>query len=111
MARNKSKAPIYNVSGGMRIVDIERFCGRIEKGDECWRFKSKSTDKYIRFGKHLAHRISYELFVGIIPKNLTIDHLCMNRHCINPEHLEPVSLEENNRRWQENAQALKRGVL
>ena len=43
----------------------------------------------------MAHRISYEVFVGPIPEGLTIDHLCRVRNCINPSHLEPVSLGEN----------------
>lgn len=46
----------------------------------------------------LAHRASYEAFVGPIPSGLTIDHLCRVRMCINPEHLEPVTRAENTRR-------------
>jgi HNH endonuclease len=38
-----------------------------------------------------AHRVSYEQFVGPIPSGLEIDHLCRNRSCTNPEHLEAVS--------------------
>lgn len=45
-----------------------------------------------------AHRLSWTLFHGPIPDNLTIDHLCRIRHCINPEHLEPVTGAENIRR-------------
>jgi hypothetical protein len=42
-----------------------------------------------------AHRFAYETFVGPIPEGLTIDHLCRNRWCVNPEHLEPVTNGEN----------------
>lgn len=45
-----------------------------------------------------AHRVSYETFVGPIPADLTIDHLCRVRMCINPAHLEPVTRDENTRR-------------
>lgn len=47
-------------------------------------------------GRHAyAHRASYETFVGPIPEGLTIDHLCRQRCCINPEHLEPVTTRVN----------------
>lgn len=45
-----------------------------------------------------AHRASYEEFVGPIPDGLELDHLCRNRLCINPSHLEPVTRSENIRR-------------
>lgn len=50
---------------------------------------------YGRVGYKLAHRIAYEQAVGDIPKGLYIDHLCRNRGCVNPNHLEPVTLVEN----------------
>jgi len=54
-----------------------------------------------------AHRVSYETFVGEIPDGLTIDHLCRNRKCINPNHLEAVTIKENvsrgNPLWKQEA--------
>lgn len=45
-----------------------------------------------------VHRVTYEMAHGPIPEGLTIDHLCRNRACCLPEHLEPVTQAENNRR-------------
>ena len=47
-------------------------------------------------GKYLmAHLTSYEHHIGPIPDGLVLDHLCRNRACINPDHLEPVTIKEN----------------
>lgn len=43
----------------------------------------------------MAHRVAYELCIGPIPTGLTIDHLCRNTRCVNPKHLEAVTLREN----------------
>ena len=57
-----------------------------------------STSAGKRNKSMLAHRRSYEALVGPIPEGLEIDHLCFNTSCINPEHLEPVTSAENQRR-------------
>jgi hypothetical protein len=45
-----------------------------------------------------AHRASYEMHIGPVPAGLEIDHLCRNRPCVNPAHMEPVTRGENTRR-------------
>lgn len=58
-------------------------------------------------GRSLSgHRISYEALVGPIPEGLELDHLCRNRNCYNPAHLEPVTHRENSIRGR-NAQREK----
>ena len=67
---------------------------------KCWLWRaSRDRSGYGRFkaatGVVGAHRVAYELLVGPIPDGLTLDHLCRVRHCVNPEHLEPVTHREN----------------
>lgn len=52
-----------------------------------------------------AHRVAYELFVGPIPEDLHVDHLCSNRTCVNPDHLDAVAQAENNRRTAQRGRA------
>jgi len=66
----------------------------------CWLWTaSKDRKGYGKFkmaGRvHRAHRVSYEMHVGPIPDGLELDHLCRNRMCVNPDHLEPVTTQEN----------------
>lgn len=49
-------------------------------------------------GTHLTHRASYELLIGKIANGLTIDHLCLNKLCVNTDHMELVTRGENSRR-------------
>lgn len=72
------------------------------RGDGCWEWLSNKTKakggygRISRGGKMvLAHRFMYERAKGPIPDGLTLDHLCRNRLCVNPGHLEPVTLREN----------------
>jgi hypothetical protein len=64
----------------------------------------------IGIGKKIlsAHRVAYEEFVGPIPTGMVLDHLCRNRACINPAHLEPVTQRENNLRGENDRVVLHR---
>ncbi len=53
---------------------------------------------YLDGKQAMAHRVAHELFIGPIPKGLEIDHLCFNKSCVNPHHIEAVTRSENNRR-------------
>ena len=75
---------------------------KIKFGDGCWEWVGAKQKGYGAItagggaGKILrAHRVSYEMFVGPIPEGLDLDHLCRNRGCVKPTHLEPVTRREN----------------
>lgn len=81
----------------------ERFWEKVKKTDGCWIWTAsiygKGYGKYTVRGKHYAaHRYAYELIKGKIPDGMQLDHLCRNKLCVNPDHLEPVTNAENQRR-------------
>lgn len=75
----------------------------VDLATHCWNStKVPDGNGYVTLGfpdgKRMAHRVSYEAFVGPVPDGLVIDHLCRNRRCLNPDHMEPVTQGENARR-------------
>ena len=83
----------------------ERFWSKVDVGHPlgCWQWTgAKDTSGYghvTRSRKRKrSHRVAYEYLLGPIPAGLQIDHLCKNKVCVNPDHLEPVTHQENLRR-------------
>lgn len=91
--------------GRKRRPASERLVGKYRvDADGCWRWTGAiSTNGYGRIQVDgecgYAHRVSYEAHVGPIPPDMTIDHLCFEKTCIRPDHLQPVSNTENIRRY------------
>lgn len=78
----------------------DRFWSKVDKSGECWVWTAGQSHGYgcfaVKKGKTVyAHRLAYELLVGPIPNGLQIDHLCRNRRCVRPDHLEPVTRKTN----------------
>src|SRR5882757_480341 len=76
----------------------------VKQEDGCWIWQGPPSNAgYGSYNVHndrtyIAHRYVYELHKGPVPDGLDLDHLCMVKMCVNPDHLEPVTRKENHRR-------------
>lgn len=84
------------------IAKILDGCERYETTGSCWtRLHGVRSDGYggisYKSKPELVHRIIYEALVGPIPEGLMLHHVCRNRACCNPQHLDPMTLSEHTR--------------
>lgn len=81
----------------------ERFWTKVDKSADCWLWTAAVGDDgyglfWLAGRMRRAHRVSFEWAMEPIPDGLILDHLCRNRACVNPAHLEPVTYLINNMR-------------
>lgn len=88
----------------MAVPAVERLLAKVSIPDHrpptCWEWQGAvDPNGYGRFhldGRMLgAHRVAYLLIAGAIPEGHDLDHLCRNRRCVRPSHLEPVTRQVN----------------
>jgi hypothetical protein len=105
-AHNENNRRVQRLAHPATPAHIKVLRRTLLDGDNCWEFEgAHNSAGYSIIGccrgekrTVQAHRVVYEAMKGPIPKGLTIDHLCQNTGCVNPDHMEPVTLAENLRR-------------
>jgi hypothetical protein len=92
----------------------DRFWSRVNTDGVCWEWTGNlNASGYGVLGYNkgqrnsVAHRMAWEMLVGPIPPEYHVDHLCFNRACVNPDHLEPVTPHVNATR----ARRMRKGHL
>lgn len=115
--------PIRTISLSADQIDASRFWRHVDtataSGCWLWTGSTKASGGYGQFRitegvNARPHRVAWTLLVGPIPEGLVLDHLCRVRNCVNPSHLEPVTVRVNTLRGNSVAsdamRAFERGV-
>lgn len=95
--------PTLEVPLPLEPKELARFRAKVKvRGMGCWLWTGALTSRgygslTLRKRGYLAHRVAYALEHGPIPPDLTVDHRCLNTACVNPSHLQLLSLHDNAR--------------
>lgn len=83
------------------IAELQtRFLAKVQKTETCWNWTASKYRGYGQFwnGQKLvaAHRIAWEWYNDqSIPEGFTVDHICQNPSCVNPKHLQAITMFDN----------------
>lgn len=105
-------------SGVYERKDVkERFFNKytVNPLTDCWEWNKPKKNGYGQFYHNgtmrRSHIFSYELYYGNVPEGMVLDHLCKNKACCNPDHLETVSQKTNVRRGRAGESCKERAFL
>lgn len=94
--------PHYTKMPSLGLPLRDRLLMNCKTVGDCWEWTGAKNKGYGRIQiahperkSRQVHRVAYEIYIGPIPEGLTLDHLCRNKACFNPSHLEPVTAVEN----------------
>jgi hypothetical protein len=93
--------PTLPIPTKLTARQITNFFAKVNKiPGGCWLWIGCTNERgygevQLNTTRFLAHRVSFTYFKGPIPNNLQLDHLCRVHNCVNPQHLEPVTMREN----------------
>jgi HNH endonuclease len=92
------------IRGRLSLSDLKRFLRKVRpaRDSDCWLWTGHRDEKgygqfRLKTRAFWAHRLSYATFVGPIPDGMTVHHkkCCLNPRCVNPDHLELLTIEDN----------------